>query len=125
MAGKVKKGNLAENRGGKRTGSGRKSLLAKMGCTSSDMIKTAQIIAKEEGKTIDEVLLGIAYHGDTTQQQLAAIKIFKEYTIAKVSEKKIEVTEKQAPKIYLPVQKPDPAKVIPIGVKQHGKKTTG
>ena len=122
MAGKTKKGDLKENRGGKRAGSGRKSLLANMGCTPGDMIKTAQVIAKDEGKTIDEVLLDIAYHGDTTQQQLAAIKIFKEYTIAKVSEKKIEVTEKQAPKIYLPVQKPDPAKVIPIGGK-HGKKT--
>jgi len=123
MAGKIKKGELKENRGGKRTGSGRKSLLANMGCTPQDMIKTAKLVAKEKGKTVDRVLLDIAYNSKSAQHQLAAIKIFKEYTIAKVSEKKVEVTEKHAPKIYLPEQKPDPGKVIQIGVK-HGKKTT-
>ena len=123
MPGRPKKKGAKENRGGKRTGSGRKSLLANMGCTTQDMIKTAKVIAKEEGKTIDRVLLEIAYHAKNIQHQLAAIKIFKEYTIAKVSEKKVEVTEKHAPKIYLPEQKPDPGKVIQIGAK-HGKKTT-
>ena len=122
MAGKTKKAVTKENRGGKRAGSGRKNLLANMGCTSADMIKTAQLIAKKEKKTVDEVLLDIIYNGETSQQKLAAIKIFKEYTIAKVSEKKVEVSEKSAPKIYLPERKPDPAKVIPIGGK-HGKKT--
>jgi hypothetical protein len=122
MPGRPKKPVTKENRGGKRTGSGRKSLLALMGCTSADMIKTAEFIAKQESKTIDEVLLEIAYHAESVQHQLAAIKIFKEYTIAKVSEKKVEINKKQAPKVYLPEKKPDPAKVIPIGGR-NGKKT--
>lgn len=122
MPGRPKKPVQKENRGGTRPGAGPPLLLAKWGSSPGDMIKAAVKVAKKEGRTLDEVLLAIAYHAENLTHRLAAIKIFKEYTIPKVSEKKVEINEKQAPKIYLPAKKPDPAKVIPIGGK-HGKKT--
>lgn len=122
MAGKTKKpAATKENRGGKRAGSGRKSLLAKWDSNPKDMVKAAQEYAKEQGRSIDDVLLDIIYHAPVVRDRLAAIKVFKEFTIAKVSESKVEVTKKQAPKIYLPERKPDPAKVVPINKKIGGK----
>ena len=120
MAGKTKKpAAKKENRGGKRVGSGRKGLLAKWSGKPEDMIKIAHEIAVEKKKTIDEVIIDFIYDTEAKiSERLAAAKLVKEYTIAKVHKSEVEVTKKQAPKIYLPEKKPDPAKVIPIGGKK-------
>jgi len=118
MAGRPRKVNQKENRGGARKGSGRKPKEIKWGSTPEAMITTAEKVAKEEKRNIDEVLLSIAYHAPLIKDRLTAIKIFKEFTMTKKHESKVDITKHQAPKVYLPEKKPDPAKVIPIGGKK-------
>ena len=89
------------------------------------MIRAAKKRAKEEGKTLDEILLDIAYAQVggieakvDVRERLAAIKLFKDFTMAKSTEQHLEVTDSRGPGIYLPEEKPDPAKVIPIDFKK-------
>lgn len=76
------------------------------------MIKTAKRMAKETGKTIDDILMDIIYDDDAklVNARLAAIKIYKEYTISKSSEKNINVTDTRGP-VILPAMDPDPGKL--------------
>jgi len=121
MAGKTKKpAAKKENRGGKRTGAGRKPK-NQWGHTRADMLKIADEVAEKEGASIWHVLNRIIYHAPNIRDRLTGIKIHADIVMPKQSESKVEVTKKQAPKIYLPQAKPDPAKVIPIDKKIGGK----
>lgn len=116
MAGKTTKPKAKENRGGKRAGSGRKPKITRLTwkSTPADMVKAAKKYAKQYGMTVDDILLEVIYNHEDARVRLSAIKIQKEFTIARTIDKKVEITENRAPKIFLPEKKPDPAKVIPI-----------
>ena len=102
-----------ENRGGKREGAGRKPETLS-GRQVKEMLKTAKEWAKEQGKTIDDILMYIIYDKKTNDNsRLAAIKLFKEYTIAKIQEGG-EMDKVLGPTIYLPEQKPTLAAVTDI-----------
>ena len=79
------------------------------------MIKTAKKKAKETGRTIDDILMEIIYEPDKSiiNARLAAIKIYKEYTITKSSEKSITVNDNRGP-VILPEMLPDPGKVVQL-----------
>jgi hypothetical protein len=70
------------------------------------MLKRAKKWAKQYGKTLDDVLLSIIY--DETQRtgdRIAGIKLFKEYTMARVSED--GATDRAlGPALFLPEQRP-------------------
>jgi hypothetical protein len=105
-----------ENRGGAREGAGRKpeTLSAKQ---VSLMLEHAKDYAKKFGKTVDEVLLDFIYKEESKDaDRLAAIKLFKTYTIAKLQEGG-ETDQQLGPAFFLPEQRPDPAKlhVLPGG----------
>lgn len=79
------------------------------------MLAEAMARAKKEGKTIDGVLLDIIYDADgKVPDKLAAIKLFKDFTMAKTSESNVNVKKVNGPAIGLPASKPDPAKLVPI-----------
>ena len=111
MAGKSKNANRW---GGKRPGSGRKPAYMLTDNQIKAMLRSARKKAKAEGKTLDDVLLNIAYDTKDTGKQLAAIKLFKEFTMSKHTEKDINITDTRGPKVGLPEMKPDPAKLIAI-----------
>lgn len=107
-----------EMRGGYREGSGRKSRLTALanGVTATHiahMIEIAEEFAEATGKTIDHVLISIIYSKSTeVREKLAAIKIYKEFTIGKYAqEKEAEAEAAQGPQFYLPERRPDPAKI--------------
>lgn len=102
-----------ENRGGKRDGAGRppETLSAKQ---VRAMLAAAKRYAKKFGKSIDEILLDIIYDEDRKRDQLPAIKLWKEYTIAKLQEGGETDKVLSGPAVYLPKQKPVDGKVVPI-----------
>ena len=111
MSGKSRK---PSNWGGVRPGSGRKPAYMLTDNQIKAMLRTAKKKAKEEGKALDDILLDIAYDPKDPKVQLAAIKLFKEFTMSKHTEKDINVNHNQGPKIGLPEMKRDPAKLIQI-----------
>ncbi len=103
-----------ENRGGKREGSGRK-----MKTVSEYQLallsKTLKKFQKDTGKSIYDILAVIIYGKESRMgERLAAIKLVMESTIAKTSEKDVNITQRLEPSIYLPEQLPDPAKIVAI-----------
>lgn len=78
------------------------------------MLDKAKEYAEKFGKTIDEILLDFIYEDDMPKKDRAAcIKLWKEYTIAKISEGG-EADKNLGPGIYLPGEKPDPTKVVEL-----------
>lgn len=109
-----------DNRGGARAGAGRKRK-KKLGLTDPQidrMLLAAEKVEKETGVSIDEILVRIIYSSQSMiREKLAAIKIFKEYTIMRKSELDINVTQQVGPTIGLPELKPLPDNVVSINNK--------
>jgi len=104
-----------ENRGGARPGAGRKPQSVSQSQVKA-MLRAARKRAKEAGRTIDDILLDVMYGLDEqTKDKLAAIKIFKDFTMAKQTESTVEHTRRTVGPVCLPERRPDPAKVVPIG----------
>lgn len=99
--------------GGRREGAGRpkQTISAEQ---IEKMILKAKKYADERGIDLDDLLLEIAYDKQMApKDRIACIKVYKEYTIAKMQEGG-EADKDLGPGIYLPGEKPDPAKVVPI-----------
>jgi len=96
-----------DNRGGKREGAGRKPETLSVNQVRL-MLKKAKDWAKKTGKEVDDILLEIIYESKGDSTKLNAIKLWKEYTIAKLQEGG-ETDQVLGPQIGLPPTKPDPA----------------
>lgn len=80
------------------------------------MLNVANQYAKKHKKTLDMVLMDFAYDDSLpVRDRMAAIKLFKDKTMAPISEGG-DADSQLGPSIYLPEMKPDPGKVVPIGV---------
>lgn len=118
-----------DSRGGSRTGSGRKPHLSITQRQIKRMVREAGKMAREHGKTIDQILLGIIYDDRVIEMKdhnhkpiqvaavddktrVAAIKVWKEFTMGKYVEQNITDNRAQGPTIYLPEMLPDPARVV-------------
>ena len=109
-----------DGRGGARPGAGRPKKTTSQALVDS-MLAAGKEWAKREGKSLDDLLLAIAYAKDdfdkaTIAQRIKAVSLFKQYTMASVSESHVNVTKHSGPGIYLPeeVEEGAPANVIPI-----------
>ena len=57
---------------------------------------------------MDDILLGIAYSEESSiANKLAAIKLFKDFTMARSSEKDVTVTQVRVPQVFIPEKYPD------------------
>lgn len=134
MSGTKKDPNKVHNNwGGKRAGSGRKSSFEITDSQVSAMLRCAKKRAKEENKTIDDVLLDIVYgriayevegrggkkkivFDIDPRDKIAAIKLFKEFTMARKSQVDKTVRTIEGPAIGLPPSRQDPAlKIVKNG----------
>jgi hypothetical protein len=105
-----------ETRGGSRPGAGRPRI------EISDqevkkLIKAARKKEKETGKGIFDILVSMAYGDDyrvTPKDQISAIRLYVDAVVSKAQQKDVKVTTTQEPAVFLPEQKPDPAKLVPI-----------
>lgn len=117
-----------ENRGGKRAGAGRKPKDANKSAAQvltekqiSDMLAAAKKVEKETSVSIDEVLVRLIYSAKSkTSEKLAAIKLFKEYTMIKTTESNVNVSKHVGPQIGLPELKPLPENVVSINKDMDG-----
>lgn len=101
-----------ENRGGARPGAGQppKTLSARQ---VAEWLKKAEERAVIENKAIPDILLDFIY--DTSlgvKDRAACIKLWTDKTMASISEG--GETDRNVPAIYLPQERPDPAKVVSI-----------
>jgi hypothetical protein len=111
--------------GGARAGAGR----PKKTKTSSEQVraayrKAAKELAKEFGEPIEKAVLRLAYLENTQDSvRVAVLKAYNDVLVARQTEQNVNVNKTQAPAIFLPEKKPDPAKLVPItGGKAEGKK---
>jgi len=100
--------------GGRRENAGRKPKYMMSDYMVKNMLQAARKRARETGKTLDDVLLDIAYNENgeaKVKEQLTAISIFKAHTMSKTSEQHISVQKDDGMRIAvrLPPKKPDPA----------------
>lgn len=94
-----------ENRGGRRPGAGAKPQTLS-GRQIKNMLKKAKKWAKEQGKDIDDILLYLIYNSTTSNRdRLASIKLFKDYTMARLIEGG-ETDKVLGPSIFLPKEHP-------------------
>ncbi len=107
-------------RGGARPGAGRPKKTNTQEQVDQ-MLAAGKRWAKQEGKSLDDLLLACAYAKDgfteaTIAQRTRAIGLFKQFTMASVSESHIDVTRHSGPGIYLPEELPEcaPSNVTPI-----------
>ena len=102
--------------GGTRPNSGRKTETLS-GRQVQAMLDKASEYEKETGMSLDDILLMIIY-GEKFQgervplkDKLASIKLYKEYTMAKLAEGGDIDNQVEMP-VWLPVKKQDPAKLV-------------
>ena len=102
--------------GGTRPNSGRKTETLS-GRQVQVMLDKATEYEKKSGHSLDDILLMIIY-GDKFQgdkvplkDRVACIKLFKEYTMAKLAEGGDIDTQTEIP-VWLPEKKQDPAKLV-------------
>jgi len=124
-----------DGRGGARPGAGRKPVYVISEKERKKLVKAANKKAKETGKSLADVLIDLAYQKDDKRTALGAIRIYLDHTITKATEKDINLNDNQnagptifktndrgervvtklgSSRIFLPEQKPDPAKLVPI-----------
>lgn len=107
-----------QGRGGPGRGQGRKPYKDR---NIPESIKKSFVVAIEQakknhdGRSLGDLLMQIAY-GDITGSgtQVNAIKLALEYVAGKESKQEITVKHEQEPAVYLPEEKPDPAKSADI-----------
>ena len=105
-----------ERRGGTRPGAGRPAKPKNYLMTNyqiKKMILTARGIAKKRRKTLDAVLIEMAYDAESDRDKLAAIKVYKDLVMGKrstVTSKSVAPVQERS-KMGLPPRKPDPAKL--------------
>lgn len=103
-----------ENRGGARPNSGPKRQTLSVRQVQEMLDRAEARAEKEGGKTLDDILLDIAYSdSEKTPERLAAIKIYKANSMVKPNEGG-EADQQLGPGIFLPDQRPDPAKLYAI-----------
>jgi len=107
MSGKPKKREW----GGQRVGSGRKPRYMMNDYQLRKMMLTAKRLEEEMGKSLDDVLVEIAYgkYEANVKERLTAINIFKAFVLPKTTEQNISVTKDQGMAVRLPPKKEDPA----------------
>ncbi len=101
----AKNNQKVEHRGGKRAGAGRpKETLS--ASQVAEFARAANEMAKKQGKTLQEVVLGFAYDEDEpTKDRLAATKLYWDKSVINVTEGG-EADKDNGPAVYLPKQRP-------------------
>lgn len=116
MAGRPRRPNTTNGRGGAREGAGRKPKdnpsKGKRVLSLAEIRKIIDRRAEEKGKTVTDVLLDMIYddnRGD--RERIAAARLLLEDGVPKQQEEKPQEVKRFA---NLPDLKPDPTKVIPM-----------
>ncbi len=69
---------MTENRGGRRSGSGRKPEGWLTVTETKALVRAAKARAKETGQSVQEILIGLVYQSEDKRTALGAIKVYLE-----------------------------------------------
>ena len=102
--------------GGARSGAGRKTKPVSVRQLNA-MLRKGRRWAKETGYDVDEFLLAVigadkkklSVKEIPLRDRITCAKIWKEYTMTKISEQNVNVSKSSGPVIGLPPMRPDPA----------------
>lgn len=99
-------GPKKDNRGGARPNTGPKPQTLSIRQVKK-MLRKAKQWAKKRGRDIDDILLGFIYADEDVKpgDRIACIKLWKEYTMAKLAEGG-ETDKALGPAVFLPEQRP-------------------
>lgn len=100
-------------RGGARPNSGPKPVFSLIDDELVKLFKTLKREAKERGETWQENFCKHLYSEDRVEAA-AFHKMLGAMVTVKRSQSSVEVTEHKAPALFLPEERADPAKVVPI-----------
>ena len=95
-----------ENRGGKRKGSGRKSLFALGHEERAQVIKDIDAEFKKNG-TSRGIELGKMMNSSDQRLKMQAYQLFYRDVIPKVAERDVSITEFKMPQVFIPEKYPD------------------
>ena len=82
---------ISDNRGGKRPGAGRKPIYEISDRELKQLVEAAEKKAEETGKSLADVLVGLAYQIDDKRTALQALRVYFERVIVKNTEKDITI----------------------------------
>ena len=95
-----------DNRGGKRKGSGRKSLFALGHAERVQIIKDIDAEFKKNG-TSRGIELGKMMNSNDQRLKMQAYQLFYRDVIPKVAERDVSITEFKLPQVFIPEKYPD------------------
>jgi hypothetical protein len=76
-------------------------------------------VGKKRGKSFPNLLAEETYNaaeGDDKRLFVQLAKVCLDSILTKQSEQNVNITEHKGPEIYLPEQRPDPGKVVPLEI---------
>lgn len=102
--------------GGRRPGSGpKKATIGEK--LKKRLLKEMRLYEKDTGISLEKRLLDYAHgkvRGAGPREALAAMKIAYDMLVTKSSESNVNVTHNTGPSVYLPEERPDPAKLVVV-----------
>lgn len=126
MAGKARMpGQIQDNRGGRRAGSGRKPITYLYDNQARDLFREIKARAKKEDRKWQAILMDFVYGRDvdgvtiemTAKERISAMKLLADMVSSKHSEQNININKPTAPAISLPALQEDPALKVVAGGK--------
>jgi hypothetical protein len=100
-------------RGGARKGAGRKPTFGISEIELKGLFKALKKQAKERGENWQENFAKRLF-SDDWRESAAFHRMLTDQIKVNKQEKRVEITENKGPAIFLPEERPDPSKVVPI-----------
>jgi len=100
-------------KGGKRPGAGRPAVFGVSEKELKGLFSALKKKAKEEGKTWQDLFADHLYSDDWREAAAYHRMLTDQIKVSK-QEKHVEVKKVEGPAIFLPEERPDPAKVVPL-----------
>lgn len=98
-----------ETRGGTRANAGRPRIEIS-DYEVKKLLKAARKKEKETGKSVYDILMDMIYSG-REKERGPGLRMFLDTVISRSKQQDVKVTTTNAPAVYLPEQRPDPAKL--------------
>jgi hypothetical protein len=74
-------------------------------------------MAKTTGKSVYDILIGMIYGegNEKTSERIQAMRLYLDAVVTRAKQSDVKINQSiQGPSVFLPEQRPDPAKLTPI-----------
>ncbi len=102
-----------ENRGGRRANQTGRPRIEISDREVKKLLKAARKKEQESGKSVYDILMEMIYSGNE-RERAPGLRLYLDAVISKSKQQDVKVTDNRAPSVFLPEQRPDPAKMVAI-----------